>query len=371
MDETLYDTSWTVYAIPTLTTSISRLIQPHSTSSEAQQEHQIRLSAHADRFRLSLGKDRPRYEREEEQEQLGGLTRCTWNNLTTRDSSRKGTKRKRDTDDAEAGTLHGLKISLFYEKKTYNFILYASPSSVASGQKIPNSSTSTVLLAKSSSSVLKRFFSYLDDTFSISQSYPLKIPSSVLQQTLENHVTTITSIFDIGLPEIQRDDAMTSALGTIKVTLSFSAPVAPGLKTLDIAIPANTVLTMCKTACEDRDVRRESHGKYCLEYLANEIHQKTGLKLPLSGVDDGQVLPAIESVKELPIRISRISTASYALSSDSRVKLAAKSVNQVNSGCDNDRDNDDKNPANIIRRANQNLLNVVLEEARRQVQACG
>jgi hypothetical protein len=265
--------------------------------------------------------------------------------------------------------IHGLSISLFYEKKTYKFVLFTSSSTPVIAGTTSKSSTTTILLAKSSPSVLKRFFAYLDHTFSISQPSPLKLPSSALQQTLQNYIITVLPLLDSDLATSQQEDALTSILGTVKVTLSFSAPVAPHLKTLDISIPANTVLAMCKKAHNDKDVDRGPPGQYCLDYLACQIHAKTGLKLPLSGNDNDRELRSIESSKESPIKISRISTASYALSSDSRLKLASKPLDAFASS--HDRDDDDGNSKRIVSAANLNLLNAVLKEAQRQVREDG
>src|SRR4051794_36740876 len=105
MEDAFYDSSWTVHSIPKLTPSLSKLFVTPSAPRQARDQHRDRLLSHAESFSRNLGKDRPHYAREEENEQLGGLKQCTWTGLdSTRNrddnsTSQAGKKRKRETRD--------------------------------------------------------------------------------------------------------------------------------------------------------------------------------------------------------------------------------------------------------------------------------
>ena len=62
---------------------------------------------------------------------------------------------------------------------------------------------------------------------------------------------------------------------------------------------------------------------------------------------------------DAPMKISRISNAAYAISCDHRIKFVSRPLHSV--------DDPDQPDENCVRRANQELLVAIVEEARRQV----
>ena len=426
MEDALYDTSWLVHNIPHVPPSLSLLFSPPPLTPQVLLEHHDRLCSHADSFIDSLSRDRPRYEREEEKEHLGGLRQCTWtrliepvDNVGGGVESSAGRKRKRDTrDDDEEGQSTGILINLVYEKKSYKFIIYTTTSHIQSSKRnhttvasahAPNETNTSrtqtrkptaLLLSKSSPTALKALKTYLSSTFSLSGIHPLQLPISLLQFSLEKYLSiTSTHLLQPAdhraeqLPGQQerREKAFKSLIGTTKLTVSFSAPVAPSLKTLEIAIPPETVLEMCKKNLRHSPEKHASQldaeiqkPKSFMNQLAAYVSAKTGLSLPLlsKGLesDNPALIPndprnqdSITTNSKSPqndrgisqpvMRIIRVSTGAYALSTDSRLKFVLKAVENIPHDDEND---DGGRDLDVVRRANRNLLSEVLDEARRQ-----
>ncbi len=383
MEYAFYDSSWTVYGIPKLTGSLSGLLLAPPATSQARDDHRARLEAHADSFNACLGKDRPRYEIEEENMRLGGLKQCMWTRLEQALDqdvpAQAGTKRKRATrEDEEHPQCHGILISLIYEKKTYKFIIYTSSSlstkrnrttSIFSNNSTAALAGEAVLLSKSSPTALKALIEYLTSTFSLPSIHPLQFPSQLLQTTLERYLTTTyTSIFADNSPALSRA-LFKSAIGTLKLSISFFAPIAPKLKSLEISIPPETVLSMC----ERNITQRAAHGTSAstlpidstfMNTLAGFIMKSAGLSIPvLSKVNADFTDWAYRAQEEqsdeppdLPMRVTRVNTGAYAMGVDSRLKFVRKAVDGV----------DGEGEENCIRRANWEVLGRVVEEVRRQ-----
>ena len=417
MDNVFYDSSWLVHSIPKLTPSLSRLFHAVSITARAQGEHNWRLSSQADRFSRSLSKDRPRYEREEEKEQLGDFRQCTWTTLHrtvneeddhSHSSARAGAKRKKNIreDDDQAQQSEGIVITLVYEKKTYKFVLYTALSKSSTSKRnrtafttsqdtsTKESNQATLLLSKSSPAALKALTEYLCDTFSLDHGiHPLKLPASLLQTSTEQYLSSVYASLHTDLGETQtaqsRDFAnqlFKSIVGTIKLTVSFSAPVvAPKLKSLEIGIPPETALMMCrqfrrKSETKDHGVDSESAEAKAsfMGLLAGRVLEKTGLSIPVRAVDktteatirefrdqaDCVEINGHDQASNPPaMRITRVTTASYALSMDSRLKFVSRAVDLVE-----DREGGE---GDCVRRANRDLLHAVLNEARRQAREEG
>ncbi|EXJ78399.1 hypothetical protein A1O1_08799 [Capronia coronata CBS 617.96] len=509
MDDSLYDTSWLLHHISRLTPSLHDLLTPSLSDQDEDQDEddqQTQLSAHAEALRASLGQDRPRYEEEEEREKLGGLKQCTWRRLRMWSNDHSpgkrrsvvGRKRKRDdapttstsTSTSTSSDYHGLIISLVYDKATYKFIIYTADLVGGEDQQAPTrprtrtggrpskkdmsrrptiTTTSTtsmtsnsfgngaVLLSKSSPSALKALTRYLADTFALTEPItPLKLPSLLIQTTLERYLTSIAVLLGRRgrATADTRCSVFESVIGTVRLTVSFAPPVAPSLKSLDVNVPSRTVGLLYRRRLDgadqnqDRDQdqargRGDKQQQYQHQHqargrgdqqdqnmsdrptdldfmatLTSWILDRTGLNIdppppPTDRIiddnnkennetsthddpsqageedereeseEDYQVnqAPAKKSTtttqsqpQHPPMRISRISTGAYAISTEGRLKFAWKPVEMVDGitregedeGGGEDEDEDDARTQNMVRGANHELLKAVLEEAIRQ-----
>lgn len=430
MEDSLYDTSWTLYSIPSLSTPLHSLLAPQPSASRSTSFSA--LDQHAKIFHNSLiDRQRPRYEDEEEKEKLGGLRACTWTRLSVRPRREAGTqpsgkqKRKRgetSDDDNDVNLEQGLLVSLVYDKTTYKFAIFAAAQSETSTKRPRfsafKSSTSRtekkvsnqgILLAKASPAAFKAFQSYLSDMFAIKEIDALKLPPEFLQSTIAKYISAIHTGLSRTTTDRQLPLDVKAILGMMKISISFSAPIAPSLKTLDIEVPSETILAAINRIGANKDgengdsqesEQQENPPNTVLDVLKQSIYERTGLKLPLSQdvkhqdsnptdqVEGGAEPPATDDATttaptsptdntnpepepEPPMRISRILSAAFAISGEGRLKLALKAAETCDGDGGGNLDNDDSitnhdSNANVVRVANEALLIAVLCEARRQ-----
>ncbi|KAK5063090.1 hypothetical protein LTR84_005166 [Exophiala bonariae] len=431
MDDSLYDTSWILYTIPSLSTPLNSLLAPPPSSSQSTTFSA--LDQHAKILHNSLiDRQRPRYEDEEEKEKLGGLRACTWTRLSggtrrearTRPIVKQKRKREEMTDDDKINLEQGLLVSLVYDKTTYKFAIFAAAQPETSTKRprfsafrppAPRTTETKpdnqgIVLAKASPSAFKAFQSYLSDMFAIKEINALKLPPQFLQSTIAKYISTIHTGLSRTTSERQLPLDIKAVLGMMKISISFSAPIAPSLKMLDVEVPSETILAAISRI--DPDKRAENHDRHepeqqenatetVLDVLKQSIYERTGLKLPLSQDEkpkdpdpadqtednveptpaDATAIPTTapattddnkpEPEPEPPMRISRILSAAFAISSEGRLKLALKAAETCDSEGEGNHDNEDStlqpnSGANVVRVANEALLKAVLLEARRQ-----
>jgi len=366
MEDSLYDTSWLIHSLPTLTPSFLALLAPPSTQQE-RSERTGKLSTHAGAFGESISQGRPRYESEEEREKLGSLSQCKWTRLerlAPQEPQTQQLSRKRTRDDGEddSSTSHGILISLIYERTTYKFIIYTTPNAVSSKRSRTETSNhapsnqeswTAILLSKSSPTLLRSLTTYLSDTFALADIHPLQLPSALIQKTLQDYLSTIYSSLSTapGSSQTQVQDLFINIISSVRLTIGFSAPVAPHLKSLDIAVAPYAVLKALP-----------ENGRFGIEHfmstLAGYIWTNTGLKIPVLDDRDGVVRSlncegADIAKSDAPMKISRISNAAYAISCDHRIKFVSRPVHAV--------DDPDQPAENCVRRANRELLVAIVE----------
>ncbi|OCT46208.1 hypothetical protein CLCR_01227 [Cladophialophora carrionii] len=390
MKASLYDTSWTVYSIPQITPSLSKLVSAPATTPQAHEKRREQLASHAESFREYLDESRPWHERDDEKTSLGGLKHSTWTRLdnmldqdehTNSPVMHAGKKRPRQQleQENERTQSNALVVCLAYEKETYKYIIYTTSASTARSSKrrrtaspttqstsAPSTDDTAILLSKSSPAILKRFSTYLSDRFSVDAIHPLSLSSLFLQSSLERYVSSVPS----------------ALLGQIRLTLPFARPIAPDLKSLEIAVPRETTESFTKVQASQRrrSGPRQTRGEklFFMHHLANFILNKTGLSIPVicnvhGGADSLVVDPQCDTN---PARVSKISTACFALSAECRVKFERKAVEAAEGLHDEgegedagegDTEADPDSAENCVRRANRELLAALVDEARRQV----
>ncbi|ETI19480.1 hypothetical protein G647_09314 [Cladophialophora carrionii CBS 160.54] len=392
MKASLYDSSWTVYSIPQITPSLSKLVSAPATTLQAHEKRREQLASHAESFREYLDESRPRHERDDEKTSLGGLKHSLWtrlDNMLDQDEHphspvlHAGKKRPRQQleQENERTQSNALVVCLAYEKETYKFIIYTTSASSARSSKrrrtasptsqstsAPSTDATAILLAKSSPATLKRFTTYLSDRFSVDAIRPLSLSSLFLQSSLERYVSTVPS----------------ALLGQIRLTLPFARPIAPDLKSLEIAVPRETTesFTKVRASQQRRSGPRQTRGeKLFMHHLANSILNKTGLSIPvICNVHGGEDSPVVDPQRDTnPARISKVSTVCFALSAECRLKFERKAVEAAegvkgvhDEGKGEDAGEDDTDPdpdgaENCVKRANRELLAALVDEARRQV----
>jgi len=251
-----------------------------------------------------------------------------------------------------------------------------------------------IVLAKASPTVLKVFQAYLSETFAIQDMHALKLPPTLLTSTLAKYISSIHTVLSRTTSERQLPLDIKAILGMLRLSVSFSAPIAPSLKMLDVEVPSESVLVAFRNLEAEQDsqdsgrqtqvrVAGDTTTQGILEVLSKWIHERTGLKLPLAqneksnptateptnNTNPETTTSATQPPLEPPMRISRILCAAYAISSEGRLKFSLKAAQT----CDNDPSRgDSENTApdgssNVVRKANEALLAAALCEANRQL----
>ena len=332
MDDALYDTSLTLYAITESTPPLNALLTANQAS----------LNTNALKLLDHLSTGRARYEDEEEHEKIGGLRDCTWTLL------------QHDEDSA-----HGLVVSLLYDKITYRFILYAA-SQPAKNRRGKQASPTTLplLLIKASTSLMTRFLAFLTLHFQSPTITPLKLPPTHLPGTLSSYIASLLTAHthiaeDYALQAFYQD-----TVGTIKLTVSITTPeIAKSLRTIEVDVPPETLfqLITSTTTSSTEQTPSTANTSNFLTALRTHIHQRTGLILPF---DNTTTLVDDDSTAPQPLLLSRLSNNAFALSSEGRLKFSSKAVRAVDAipglpGGDE----------NVVRKANLQILEGLLDVA--------
>lgn len=330
MDDALYDTSLTVYAVTEPSPPLLSLLSASTT----------RLNDHAHTLRDHLSAGRVAYEREEEQEKIGGLRECTFTVLRQNEAAP-----------------HGVAISLLYDKITYKFLLYGNTASHSKTRRRGRGNASEpslpLLLIKASSSVTARFLAFLEQQFNSPAVIPLKLSAAHLPTTLNDYVSELVRAHQPIAADHALLDYLRDTVGALKLTISVThAEAAKSLRTIDLDIPPETLFQL---------VTEPGAASNFLEVLHKHLHVRTGLLLPLApqpAAPEADAAAASDTETEAPLKLSRISNAAFALSSEGRLKLSAKAVQAVDAipglGSGDE---------NVVRIANQALLNGLVEAA--------
>lgn len=201
-----------------------------------------------------------------------------------------------------------------------------------------------------------------------------------------------------------------SIVGPLRLSIAFGPPVAPSLKTVDLNVPAHTVEQHYRQILDREAGVLDRHADF-MATLATWILNKTGLNIinpptPMNNNDDedkenqhttsaaadtprsrstpasqekdgasddsvvrGSVIKRAQSPPLMPMSISRISTVAYAISAEGRLKFASKPVELVDAMSEEGEGAGES--TNLVRRANEELLKAVLQEASRQAREPG
>jgi hypothetical protein len=334
MDDILYDTSLTIYALPQPTPPLTALL----SASPA------RLNDHAETLRDHLSAGRIAYEREEERAKIGGLRDCTCALL-------------REEEEAEP---YGVAINLLYDKVSYRVVFYGdeAPLIKAKGKRkrrTPDHPT-PLLLIKASSSITSRFLTFLETHFHAPPVLPLRLPASYLPTTLRQYITDLVTAHAAISADHALLDFLRDTVGVLKLTISIThAEAAKSLRTIDIDIPPETLYQLVA------DGPPNQSGGF-LGSLHKHLHARTGLLLPLvpDSAPDGAAIGAEKEneAEEVPLKLSRLSCAAFALSSEGRIKLSAKAVQAVDAipGLGSGQEN-------VVRMANRTMLRGLIDVA--------
>lgn len=329
-DECLLDTSWSLYSVRDLSWP-SRDIRDTNAFGGPSRNLDTILQ------RTSIGG--AEYD-EEDSDRAGGFHRSSWK-LIRSESIRNGTPK-------------GVLITVEYDRSSYKAVLLLQPNTPQRALPGSRSPRIPLLLLRMPTTLSRRFVKFLENDMSPTTSVtvrPLKLPTSLLCSMLESYIYNLSTLPSArALPSYSKDAALqdlpNQMLRDVRISLSFSGPVAPHLRSLDVDIPFETVWKLIQPGLEKGDDRNEGTGFF--HRVSGHIDRTMGLKLPwrTQSKDD-------EKEDEEIIRISRITSSSLVIAADGKVKLVGKFADGIS----------DDEMLGLIAKANDELVDALVKRA--------
>ena len=327
----LYDVPWTLHRLqwPSLSNRPYALLS--SSRNRSNRAKQLLDFLHVD----AAGRDADNGF----DEKAGVIRKCSWDLLEAADREDCAVILDNEGRRVPDEVGSGIVIELTYDMAIYRVILYgpvpSQQSAVVSSQE---TSKLPLLLTKTPLLLTKRLVTFLLDAFDISIS-PLKLSQSLLHSTLESYIKILYQ----NIPSMSlacRRAFLKSALKDIKITLSFSAPITPHLRTIEADIPAETVCNLIEESVLG--------GTSMMRVLAVHLEHHTGMQLPLPPDHHCESQELVQL-----IRVSKIVCHAFGLSVDGRFKILEQAYRAA----------EIENLGDVVRKGNQMLLAALMEQA--------
>ena len=154
-------------------------------------------------------------------------------------------------------TCSGLFITITYEKTTHKFFLYGS-----------TQINTSLLFANAPTSIMQRIFEIFADALDAPLANPFtrfQLPSSLIQEQMEAYLKTLRNAEPSNTLSL-----VEHVLRDISVAVTFEAPIAPTLRSLNLDLPPDTVRAMTQASTSNSNF---------LIILAEHLKLKTGLTL--------------------------------------------------------------------------------------------
>jgi hypothetical protein len=285
MEDYLYDTSWTLHTVSQVSPSYAALC--------AFDERALKHPAKQLKDYLSSTTEkRALYENEQpDVEKTGSLQEVTFRPVPRT----------------------GILISVTHERALSKFLLYGRD----------NTSPYRLLLTKAAAPIVHKFTTFLFDTFSVS-TVPAKLPSTLLYDTLKSYMITAC----------RTQQSAEATLAALRISFSFSPPIAPKLRSMDIDIPIASMTD-------------PTPHQTLMKSISAHLERLTGI-LPITiGLTETKEGEKFETSLA---RLSKVSCAGFALSVEGRLKFTLKAVESA------------VEFEWMARKANQDLLDATLVE---------
>lgn len=228
----LYNTTYTLHRLSPLYHGTAPLLDDAT------------LAQHARRFRDILKGDVLRGVRvgiggnDEGLGRAGVLQDCRWTLLGNERAwaEQDGGGGVYEADDVRVDEIAGVLAEIQYEKSTYTAVMLRSwqEKEAVTDEGFTHL---PLLMTRMPAPLRETFLDYLSTTFDTRPS-PIKLSSAFLTSSLENYLQDLTS----GGDRLQSSTNLTTIVKDIQLTLVFSPPVAPSLKSLEITISQDDIL---------------------------------------------------------------------------------------------------------------------------------
>jgi hypothetical protein len=298
MDDCLYDTSWKLHTVSQVSPSYAALCASYDPCALKRPAEQLK------NYLLSTTEERALHENEQpDVEKTGSLREVTF----------------------RAVLQTGILISVTHERALSKFLLYGDVTS----------RPYRLLLTKAAAPIVHKFTTFLFDTFSVS-TIPTKLPGTLLYNTLEYYMITAT----------RTQQSAEATLSALRLSFSFSPPIAPKLRSMDIDIPIGPIASRADPTPHET----------IMKSISAHLQRVSGI-LPIA---IGLGTETKDGENKAPLaQLSKVSCAGFALSAEGRLKFTHKAVETAL---------DFALPARL---ANQNMLDAILAEVMKEMDKNG
>ncbi|KKK15854.1 hypothetical protein ARAM_003875 [Aspergillus rambellii] len=265
---------------------------------------------------------------------IGALKSCTWATLSPL-SDLGGQTHQTQREDHQAGIL----VTLEYENITYKAALLAAPTTSASEPKTKknkksnqkkkvesNSTYLPVLLTRLPRSLRESFTGFLSATFDTYCSL-LRLPSKFMCAALETYVGGLSSRAE-GNPS-SSSALIEDVIKEMHLTLSFSPPISPALKSLNLSIPQASLTAFVRAAPSPSTIGSASGSGSVDDQGSSSVLSGLSAYLEKHLALDSGMRMGMGSAGELfwggeYVRLTRIACAGFVITGEGRVKLVAQ-----------------------------------------------
>lgn len=298
----------------------------------------------------------------------GALRKCTWETLS-------GWPQLNDEDgEGDNDNPLGILVVLEYEFTTYKAALLARPERMndeedesheregrQGGRRNQDRDTSTtttttilpLLLTKFPNPLRQIFISFLSANFDTYCSL-LRLPSNFLCAGLETYLNVVTSAESTTRSRY----ILENVVKEVHLTLSFSQPVAPALRTLNVSIPRETLIQFIYENDNNKNNPLSTGSNSFLTALDTYLEKHVAIKLNLRDISVKQQ----QQQQQQHVRLSKIACGGFVLGTEGRLKLIV---------ADNSRTDDDdvaqrgskRDTHRLILRASEELLRAAASKA--------
>ncbi|KAJ5092940.1 CENP-A-nucleosome distal centromere subunit CENP-L [Penicillium angulare] len=244
----------------------------------------------------------------------GALKECTWQSITSPRAAASGRR-------ATSTSFPGILVTLTYENIVYKAALLAeAKSSSRRGSARSGSSFLPLLLTKCPNALRQTIISFLSSNFD-AYCAPLRLPSAFLCLGLETFVDELRN-----RAGSSSDETVEDVVKELQLTLSFSAAIAPALRSLNVGISRSSLAGFLESD-ENNSKRTLNQKLRCplIPNLTSYLETHLAMQLDLDGSSPDQIA-------KQHVRLSKVTCAAFVLGSDGRMKLVVDSTQSEGQG---------------------------------------
>ncbi|KAJ5103576.1 CENP-A-nucleosome distal centromere subunit CENP-L [Penicillium argentinense] len=288
----LFNTSWTIHRLSPL---------HHGKDCETLLDNQAALKVYAARLRDQLTGDilaglhsSATTAEDDALSKTGALRRCHWLPISTESS-------------AGRATFPGILVTLEYENIIYKAALLADPNNTSGLNEREGSTFLPLLLTRFPNALRQTFISFLSANFDTYCS-TLRLPSNFLCTGMETFIDELRGFASQSTANAIIEDTIKE----LQLTLAFSPPIAPALRSLNIGISRNSLIDFLRDGVGKSKGKQKARSPL-ISNLTAYLEKHLAMKLDSDGSAGNEVAKHV--------RLSKVACAAFVLGGEGRMKL--------------------------------------------------